>query len=538
MGIPSYFSYIVKNHPEILKQFSSKNKFRVNNLYMDCNSIIYDIVANYDYAVKQEMSSTIIRGVIAKIEEYVRSINPTSTAFIAFDGVAPVAKLDQQRSRRVKSAHQNEVHRQLFNKSEKDAFNTASITPGTQFMKELSEQIYTHFEKRNNVPGSDVKNMIVSCSDSAGEGEHKLFQYIREEPEKHANETTVIYGLDADLIMLSLNHLPICPQLFLFRETPEFIKSIDSTLSPNELYIMDMGELYKNIGENMMQPGVTMTDLKRASLVHDYIFICFFLGNDFLPHFPALNIRTGGVNKVIDAYRETMGASKEETLIKDGQICWANVRVFIENLASKEVKYIQNEAKLRDSRERRVLPSETPEEKFTRFENVPAYNRDLEKMINPFRPFWQKRYYNLLLQMSPADDMRKSQVSLNYLEGLEWTFKYYTTGCPDWRWSYQHHYPPLLEDLCKYVPIFDKTLVPLKPKNPVNPLTQLCYVLPSSSMTLLPPKLHHLLITEKPEWYSKKPQFVWAYCKYFWESHAILSDIDIDELEEVLSKQS
>ena len=538
MGIPSYFSYIVKNHPEILKQFSSKNKFRVNNLYMDCNSIIYDIVANYDYAVKQEMSSTIIRGVIAKIEEYVRSINPTSTAFIAFDGVAPVAKLDQQRSRRVKSAHQNEVHRQLFNKSEKDAFNTASITPGTQFMKELSEQIYTHFEKRNNVPGSDVQNMIVSCSDSAGEGEHKLFQYIREEPEKHANETTVIYGLDADLIMLSLNHLPICPQLFLFRETPEFIKSIDSTLSPNELYIMDMGELSKNIGENMMQPGVTMTDAKRASLVHDYIFICFFLGNDFLPHFPALNIRTGGVTKVIDAYRETMGASKGETLIKDGQICWANVRVFIDNLASKEVKYIQNEAKLRDSRERRVLPSETPEEKFTRFENVPAYNRDLEKMINPFRPFWQKRYYNLLLQMSPADDMRKSQVSLNYLEGLEWTFKYYTTGCPDWRWSYQHHYPPLLEDLCKYVPIFDKTLVPLKPKNPVNPLTQLCYVLPSSSMTLLPPKLHHLLITEKPEWYSKKPQFVWAYCKYFWESHAILSDIDIDELEEVLSKQS
>ena len=536
MGIPSYFSYIVKNHPEILKQFSL-NKFRVNNLYMDCNSIIYDIVANYDYAVKQEMSSTIIRGVIAKIEEYVRSINPTSTAFIAFDGVAPVAKLDQQRSRRVKSAHQNEVHRQLFNKNEKDVFNTASITPGTQFMKELSEQIYAHFEKRNNVPGSDVQNMIVSCSDSAGEGEHKLFQYIREEPEKHANETTVIYGLDADLIMLSLNHLPICPQLFLFRETPEFIKSIDSTLSPNELYIMDMGELSKNIGDNMIQPGVTITDSKRASLVHDYIFICFFLGNDFLPHFPALNIRTGGVNKMIDAYRETMGASQGETLIKNGQICWANVRVFVDNLASKEVKYIQNEAKLRDSRERRVLPSETPEEKFTRFENVPAYNRELEKMINPFRPFWQKRYYNTLLLMSPADDMRKSQVSLNYLEGLEWTFKYYTTGCPDWRWSYQHHYPPLLEDLCKYVPIFEKTLVPLKPKNPVNPLTQLCYVLPSSSMTLLPPKLHHLLITEKPEWYSKKPQFVWAYCKYFWESHAILSDIDIDELEEVLSKQ-
>ena len=41
MGIPSYFSYIVKNHPEILQKYLS-GSISMHNLYMDCNSIIYD----------------------------------------------------------------------------------------------------------------------------------------------------------------------------------------------------------------------------------------------------------------------------------------------------------------------------------------------------------------------------------------------------------------------------------------------------------------------------------------------------------------
>ena len=100
MGIPSYFSYIVKNHPNIIKRFA-QNSFRVHNLYLDCNSIIYDIVAKFDYTVKRDLTKSIISCVIAKIEDYVKDINPSETVYIAFDGVAPVAKLDQQRSRRV-----------------------------------------------------------------------------------------------------------------------------------------------------------------------------------------------------------------------------------------------------------------------------------------------------------------------------------------------------------------------------------------------------------------------------------------------------
>lgn len=535
MGIPSYFSYIVKNHPEIIKRFAVGG-FQVHNLYLDCNSIIYDIVAKFDYAIKRDRFKSIIAGVIAKIEDYVRDINPSDTVFVAFDGVAPVAKLDQQRNRRFKSGYQNEIHRQIFGEKEKDVFNTTSITPGTSFMSMLSEDIYAHFERHNE---SGVKNIIVSCSDSPGEGEHKLFQYIRDEREKHFQEVTVIYGLDADLIMLSLNHLPICPQIFLFRETPEFIKSIDQSLSPNELYALDIAELSKNIGTNMIQEGVIVCDDKARLLVYDYIFICFFLGNDFMPHFPALNIRTGGVNKVLDAYKETMGGSPTEVLTDGDKIYWNNVLKFITNLKMKEHTFIQNEVKLRDSRSKYASKTaETPEQAFAKFESTPTFEREVERSVNPFKPFWQKRYYSALLEMDPVDDMRVSQICMNYLEGLEWTFKYYTKGCPNWRWTYKYNYPPLLEDLCKHVPIFDTELVPFVEKMPVNSITQLCYVIPLTALDLLPPKLYHALLRDRPQWYSKKCYFSWAFCRYFWEAHANLPEINIGELEAFIDAQN
>ena len=61
----------------------------------------------------------------------------------------------------------------------------------------------------------NVKNIIISASDEPGEGEHKIFEYIRTHQDEHKNSNTIIYGLDADLIMLTLNHLRICKK-FIF----------------------------------------------------------------------------------------------------------------------------------------------------------------------------------------------------------------------------------------------------------------------------------------------------------------------------------
>jgi 5'-3' exonuclease len=250
MGIPSYFSYIVKNHPSIICKYFS-DSLSVDNLYLDCNSIIYDVyhkLASDSSLLSDGIVINIIKNVIQKIEEYISIIQPTNTVIIAFDGVAPVAKLEQQRSRRYKSWYQNEVTRMIFKKDKPDPWNTTAITPGTKFMAELNQMISRHFSSDSFVKFK-LQNIIVSGSNQVGEGEHKLFDFIRSNSLKHLSETTVIYGLDADLIMLSINHLPICPKIYLFRETPHFIQSIDSSLEPEANYFLFLPHkfIYLNI---------------------------------------------------------------------------------------------------------------------------------------------------------------------------------------------------------------------------------------------------------------------------------------------------
>ena len=542
MGIPSYFSYIVKNHIEIIRKYL-KASLVVDNLYMDCNSIVYDAVRRINFAeISESENIVIIKSVLQKIEEYIDLIGPTTNIMIAFDGVAPSAKLEQQRNRRYKSWYQNEISKSIYNadnennknknknKNAVDPWNTTAITPGTPFMKELNEYVNRYFKNNAKYSGN---NIIVSTSDLFGEGEHKIFEYIRTNPESHSTATTVIYGLDADLIMLSINHLPINPSIYLFRETPEFIKSIDSSLEPNETYLMDIPELTKIITLDMNN-GAELTTEEQKNRIYDYIFLCFFLGNDFMPHFPAVNIRTGGVDKMLNAYKATIGGTKEN--LTDGKsIKWKNVRKLVTFLAENEEQMFKTEMKSRDKREKMFYPTDTPENKLKKFDAIPNYERDVEKYINPFKAEWQHRYYKCLFGIE-NDEERMKQISLNYLEGLEWTMKYYTTGCPDWRWCYKYDYPPLLQDLIRYIPYFDTELVPYKPAAPVIPLVQLCYVLPRQSLRFLPPKLYKALKEEHSDWYPSDCEFVWAFCRYFWEAHVELPQLDIDELDAFVSK--
>jgi 5'-3' exonuclease len=326
MGIPSYFSYIVKNHPEIIRLFTREKKetidddcdFIINNLYLDCNSIIYDAVHNTKFSeINSDSSEIIISKVISKIEEYISIIQPISCVYIAFDGVAPLAKLEQQRERRYKSWYQTDITQTIMNLNKADSWNTTAITPGTVFMNKLNTDINNHFksEKYNN---GTIK-IHISTSDEYGEGEHKLFAFIRENPKLHNEKTkTIVYGLDADLIMLSINHLPVCPNIYLFRETPHFIKSIDSSLEPDKTYLLDIPLLVNQI-QNDMEDNRSVSVIHNINIVYDYILICFFLGNDFMPHFPAINIRTGGIHKMINAYKATFEGTENKQYLTDGK---------------------------------------------------------------------------------------------------------------------------------------------------------------------------------------------------------------------------
>jgi 5'-3' exonuclease len=89
--------------------------------------------------------------------------------------------------------------------------------------------------------------------------------------------------------------------------------------------------------------------------------------------------------------------------------------------------------------------------------NLPVIYRCDEKYICPQEEGWEARYYKRMLDMKPSKE-NIEKVCLNYLEGLEWVYHYYTGECQDWRWKYSYTYPPLLADLSKYIPIGPKKM--------------------------------------------------------------------------------
>ena len=164
--------------------------------------------------------------------------------------------------------------------------------------------------------------------------------------------------------------------------------------------------------------------------------------------------------------------------------------------------------------------------------NLPVKQRELEHFIRPQMTGWQKRYYEHVVGIRMP---HVKKCCLNYLEGIEWVLKYYSRGCPDWRWWYRYPYPPLLEDLRVYTPGFQQEMISYKEPDPVKPIVQLMYVLPKSAHTLLPEMYQRLLKTYPfKSWYPEEVEFIWAFCRYFWESHALLPDIDIKKLEQLV----
>ena len=541
MGIPSYFAYIVRSHRSIIKKLViAPDSPKINNLYLDCNSFIYEAhhflsktltalekLKDPDFHLYEEK---IINHVCVSLIKMIEHLQPNKRLLIAFDGVAPMAKLDQQRNRRYMAAFQTS----LTGKPSQE-WNTAAITPGTAFMEKLGAAITKRFLTPNEF---GLETIIVSSAAEPGEGEHKIYEYIRDNAAYHKTTQTIIYGLDADLIMLTLNHLHISANLYLYRETPEFIKTIDKTLNPNENYLLDIPLFAQTIIKELSGIDTNNIDTNKIDndILFDYILLCFFLGNDFLPHFPALNIRTTGIENLINAYKFVFQNGGEcETLTKNREINWKNMRKFVAHLAAHELEYIQEEYVLRKKSSKRLQYGTARSNEPEQDENLllPLKERAHELYINPKELGWEARYYKVLMNTAIDDDRRK-EISTNYLEGLEWTMKYYSVGCADWRWQYHYHYPPLLVDLIKFVPYFDHTFVPLQAKQPVSPLAQLSYVLPPASMGLIPYALHKKLLTEQPDWYVSDYTFLWAFCKFFWEAHVELPHIDMALLEELV----
>ena len=532
MGIPSYFSHIAKNHGNIIQKLCKFEK-NIDNLYLDSNSIIYDclraIYNDYEKCENSiEFEKKLNLAVCNKIDEYIQHLSPKKRVFIAFDGVAPVAKLEQQRNRRYKSNLLSEIRKQISDEAE--GWNKTAITPGTVFMKNLNIFIHNYYNNREKQYG--IERFIISGSDEKGEGEHKIFQYIRDYPNYHHKSVTVIYGLDADLIMLCINHLPISKQIYLYRETPEFAKSLNRDLEPNTSYLMHIPSLANSIVLEMNNQRKPNTKQQQNRL-YDYIFLCFFLGNDFLPHFPSVNIRNGGIHTMMAAYQNTIGKS-DKNLTDGKKIFWKNVKTLVESLADQEYNNLMSEYNIRERGEKRMIKAKTTDEKMNKLLTIPQKSREIEKYIDPRKKYWEIRYYKALFDIDITNEW-KQKICVNYLEGLEWTISYYTDSCKDWKWSYHYNYPPLFKDLVKFIPHWDTIMIEKNNNTAVSPYVQLSYVLPKSSLNLLPDNIRLGLLKNYPELYDNDCKIYWAFCKYLWEGHVDFPHIDLEQLETFVS---
>lgn len=131
----------------------------------------------------------------------IRLVKPQKLIYFAIDGVAPRAKMNQQRARRFRAAKdvEDDAKRKAeikaewqdkidFNEEEEEKatagqefkFDSNVITPGTEFMHRLSIALKKYLVERANNDDS-WKDLTLVFSDAfvPGEGEHKILDFIR-----------------------------------------------------------------------------------------------------------------------------------------------------------------------------------------------------------------------------------------------------------------------------------------------------------------------------------------------------------------------
>ncbi|CAH7684839.1 XRN 5'-3' exonuclease N-terminus-domain-containing protein [Phakopsora pachyrhizi] len=307
-----------ERYPFVLQLVEENRIPQFDNLYLDMNGIIHNCShpndGNAHFRITEE---EIILGIFSYVEHLFSLVKPQKLFFLAVDGVAPRAKMNQQRSRRFRTAKEaKELIDKAIKNGEKlptgEVFDSNCITPGSPFMARLSEQIKYFLNKKVSDDASwrDV-HVIFSGHDVPGEGEHKIMEYIRlskAQPDYDANIRHCLYGLDADLIMLGL--LSHDPHFCLLREEVTFgshKKSNTKGLGSQQFYLLHISLVREYLDlefKTLKNDARVNYDLER--IIDDFILLCIFVGNDFVPHLPGLHINEGALGILFGIYKKIL----------------------------------------------------------------------------------------------------------------------------------------------------------------------------------------------------------------------------------------
>ena len=535
MGIPLYFKTISEKYPTIIKD-NIDNK---TNLFLDLNCAIHPccrkIIEEYseNNVNKLIVERKMINEVLNYINKLVNMCDP-SLLYIAIDGVAPCAKMNQQRLRRYKTVYEKKLHNNIKKEENIETnnfdWNTNAISPGTEFMDKLSKEI-----KHEMNTNPDYNSIKVYFSDSyvAGEGEHKILEYIKN---NELEGNIIIYGLDADLIILSfVSHKS---NIYLLRESLSFGKPI-----MDKFLYLDIDNLkyyiVKDLQEKIMikDPTLLFDMYKLNNLLDDYIFISFLIGNDFLPHLLAYDLRNNGLTLLLDKYIE-LYVIYENNLVnsKKKTINWNYLKVYLNALNENESELLIKMSKKRKKfRLNRSYESEYSK-KMDLLHNFPLLNQEKEDKIDIGKKNWNYRFYNQALMVFDEEDLESC--CKNYIVGLKWTFDYYFKGCKCWKWKYNYSHVPSIKDILNTMNSLNLSTIKLNESKPYSPIVQLLSIFPKTSIDLIPYEYRSLMGKQSCilDYYPDNYEIDTYYKRYFWQCEPILPLIDYERINKAFKK--
>lgn len=540
MGIPAFFRWLHKKYPNMVEPFGDTNNLDpatrqpawFDNLYLDMNNIIHPCTHPEDRPPPQT-EEEMFEAIFEYTEKVIEMVKPRHLVYLAIDGVAPRAKMNQQRTRRFRAVQESEEKRVQIeeiraklreqniepDREESISFDSNVITPGTEFMTNLSIALQKWIEKklayndRNSVWHKDLK-VILSDSSVPGEGEHKIMDYLRKEKQsRHYNPNLrhCLYGADADLIMLGLatheKHFNILREEFKpFQPKPCELcrqfghklseckgkKSIDEAQkmpivggSAPEFILIKLYNLRELLKKDMERESYVRLDFEK--FIDDYIFLCFFVGNDFLPHLPSLDIRENAVDRLIRIYHNVNRSYWQPGvyLTNKGKVDLERCQEILHELGAVENE-IFVKRKFNDARyETRLLQNKRARwnEEHPNGEMFPEPEPAPFDYVRLGDNGWKERYYSSKFGIRGSFRETADMVTREYVRGLCWVLAYYYDGCPDWQWFYPFHYAPFAEDMRSIMRIkldFNTEAPPFKP------LEQLMGVFPEKSAGALP----------------------------------------------------
>lgn len=473
MGIAGAYRRFMELYPNLSNALKVLEKNDKIFLYFDFNGCIHPCVAKvidkyvkFEHVNRKQIEKEIFIELKRHTLEIITKINPLFV-MIAIDGVAPRAKMEQQRERRYKSIIEKKDRRKIF--------DTNSISPGTPFMRKLTIEMNGFIAKE--LKSRDIKCLFLDHT-IVGEGEHKIIQFIKKfEHNKEVNH--VIYGLDADLIMLSLT--TNLDNIYLLREKQIFEhkrennkEKMDNVDNMDKNYnLFPIRKFRDHYWNDINIKFDFSTIITKENFFKDFVFMWFLLGNDFLPHLKIANVYNNGFEMILEKYLEQIKIHKTPLLDAEFKINKSLLLEMLKDIHENEESYISKNNKIK-------------------YDKVIKYNKC----------GWKERYYKYYLNTNNSDKIQ--ELSKNYCDILKWTTLYYfnKSGTENWSMFYKYPCAPCFSDLYAYISN-NEINVDIPKDLPYTQNQQLMIILPPQSAFLIPRKINHLMFGKLKHFYPK-----------------------------------